>query len=134
MLTRGLGAELPNSLCRLSGIPEYRHRSALHDLSMRTKKSTLPSAKPQIALLAMALVLGSGAVYAQAHRGQVSAGSPTQARQATQTAQSGASAVTSSFRQPAKSASKVGTFSHSSSRPQIAGGAHGENDGENGDD
>jgi hypothetical protein len=101
---------------------------------MKTKSSKLPSAKPQIALLAIALVIGSGAVYAQTQRGQVSGGSPAQATQATHAVQSGASTVTSSFRQPAKSASKVFTLGHSSSRPQIAGGANGENDGENGDD
>ena len=109
---------------------------------MRTKKSTLPSAKPQIALLAMALVVGSGAVYAQAHRGQVGAASPTQAVQSSQNTQStqgtrGTQSVTtatnSSFAQPAQSSHKAVTLNHASTRPQIAGGAHGD-DGENGDD
>jgi len=112
---------------------------------MRTKSSKLPSAKPQIALLAMALVIGSGAVYAQGHRGQVGAASPTQALQSSQSSQSTQSAQTSqniqsvttatnsSFAQPAQSSKKVFTLSHGSTRPQIAGGAHGD-DGENGDD
>jgi cytoskeletal protein RodZ len=113
---------------------------------MRTKSSKLPSAKPQIALLAMALVIGSGAVYAQGHRGQVGAASPTQALQSSQSSQSTQSAQTSqniqsvttatnsSFAQPAQSSKKVFTLSHGSTRPQIAGGAHGDDDGENGDD
>jgi len=113
---------------------------------MRTKSSKLPSAKPQIALLAMALVIGSGAVYAQGHRGQVGAASPTQALQSSQSSQSTQSAQTSqntqsvttatnsSFAQPAQSSKKVFTLSHGSARPQIAGGAHGDDDGENGDD
>jgi len=104
---------------------------------MRTKSSKLPSAKPQIALLAMALVIGSGAVYAQTHRGQVGAASPTQALQSTQPNQGvqGASVTSnSSFAQPARSGHKVFTHSHGSTRPQIAGGAHGDDDGENGDD
>jgi len=107
---------------------------------MRTEKNTLPSAKPQIALLAMALVIGSGAVYAQTHRGQVSAGNPvhavqsSQSTQNTQNTQSVTTATNSSFAQPAQSTKKVFTLSHSSTRPQIAGGANGENDGENGDD
>jgi len=100
---------------------------------MRTKKSTLPSAKPQIALLAMALVIGSGAVYAQAHRGQVGAASPTQAVQSSQSTQSVTTATNSSFAQPAQSSHKAVTLNHASTRPQIAGGAHGD-DGENGDD
>jgi hypothetical protein len=100
---------------------------------MRTKKSTLPSAKPQIALLAMALVVGSGAVYAQAHRGQVGAASPTQAVQSSQSTQSVTTATNSSFAQPAQSSHKAVTLNHASTRPQIAGGAHGD-DGENGDD
>ena len=100
---------------------------------MRTKKSTLPSAKPQIALLAMALVVGSGAVYAQAHRGQVGAASPTQAVQSSQSTQSVTTARNSSFAQPAQSSHKAVTLNHASTRPQIAGGAHGD-DGENGDD
>jgi len=113
---------------------------------MRTKSSKLPSAKPQIALLAMALVIGSGAVYAQGHRGQVGAASPTQALQSSQSSQSTQSAQTSqniqsvttatnsSFAQPAQSSKKVFTLSHGSTRPQIAGGAHGDDDGQNGDD
>jgi len=113
---------------------------------MRRKSSKLPSAKPQIALLAMALVIGSGAVYAQGHRGQVGAASPTQALQSSQSSQSTQSAQTSqniqsvttatnsSFAQPAQSSKKVFTLSHGSTRPQIAGGAHGDDDGENGDD
>jgi len=116
---------------------------------MRTKSSKLPSAKPQIALLAMALVIGSGAVYAQGHRGQVGAASPTQALQSSQSSQSSQStqsaqtsqniqgvttATNSSFAQPAQSSKKVFTLSHGSTRPQIAGGAHGDDDGENGDD
>jgi len=110
---------------------------------MRTKSSKLPSAKPQIALLAIALVIGSGAVYAQTQRGQVSAGNPvhavqssqsTQNTQNTQNTQSVTTATNSSFAQPAQSTKKVFTLSHSSTRPQIAGGANGENDGENGDD
>jgi len=109
---------------------------------MRTKSSKLPSAKPQIALLAMALVIGSGAVYAQGHRGQVGAASPTQALQSSQSTQSAqtsqniqsvTTATNSSFAQPAQSSKKVFTLSHGSTRPQIAGGAHGD-DGENGDD
>jgi len=100
---------------------------------MRTNKSTLPSAKPQIALLAMALVVGSGAVYAQAHRGQVGAASPTQAVQSSQSTQSVTTATNSSFAQPAQSSHKAVTLNHASTRPQIAGGAHGD-DGENGDD
>jgi len=100
---------------------------------MRTKKSTLPSAKPQIALLAMALVIGSGAVYAQAHRGQVGAASPTQAVQSSQSTQSVTTATNSSFAQPAQSSHKAVTLNHASTRPQIAGGARGD-DGENGDD
>jgi len=103
---------------------------------MRTKKRTLPSAKPQIALLAMALVVGSGAVYAQTHRGQVGTASPTQAVQSTQPTQSvqGASVTSnSSFAQQALSGHKVFTLSHGSTRPQIAGGGHGDDDGENGD-
>jgi cytoskeletal protein RodZ len=104
---------------------------------MRTKSSKLPSAKPQIALLAMALVIGSGAVYAQAHRGQVGAASPTQAVQSSQSAQGTQSVTTatnSSFAQPAQSTKKVFTLSHSSTRPQITGGANDENDGENEND
>jgi len=110
---------------------------------MRTKSSKLPSAKPQIALLAMALVIGSGAVYAQGHRGQVGAASPTQALQSSQSTQSAqtsqniqsvTTATNSSFAQPAQSSKKVFTLSHGSTRPQIAGGAHGDDDGENGDD
>jgi len=101
---------------------------------MRTKSSKLPSAKPQIALLAMALVIGSGAVYAQGHRGQVGAASPTQALQSSQSTQSVTTATNSSFAQPAQSGHKVFTLSHGSTRPQIAGGAHGDDDGENGDD
>jgi len=100
---------------------------------MRTKKSTLPSAKPQIALLAMALVVGSGAVYAQAHRGQVGAASPTQAVQSSQSTQSVTTATNSSFAQPAQSSHKAVTLIHASTRPQIVGGEHGD-DGENGDD
>jgi len=100
---------------------------------MRTKSSKLPSAKPQIALLAMALVIGSGAVYAQGHRGQVGAASPTQALQSSQSTQSVTTATNSSFAQPAQSSKKVFTLSHGSTRPQIAGGAQGD-DGENGDD
>ena len=100
---------------------------------MRTKKSTLPSAKPQIALLAMALVVGSGAVYAQEHRGQVGAASPTQAVQSSQSTQSVTTATNSSFAQPAQSSHKAVTLNHAITRPQIAGGAHGD-DGENGDD
>jgi len=100
---------------------------------MRTNESTLPSAKPQIALLAMALVVGSGAVYAQAHRGQVGAASPTQAVQSSQSTQSVTTATNSSFAQPAQSSHKAVTLNHASTRPQIAGGAHGD-DGENGDD
>jgi len=101
---------------------------------MRTKKSTLPSAKPQIALLAMALVVGSAAVYAQAHRGQVGAASPTQAVQSSQSTQSVTTATNSSFAQPAQSSHKAVSLNHASTRPQIAGGAHGDDDGENGDD
>jgi cytoskeletal protein RodZ len=110
---------------------------------MRTKSSKLPSAKPQIALLAMALVIGSGAVYAQAHRGQVGASNPTQALQSShssqsartsQNAQSVTTATNSSFAQPAQSTKKAVTLSHSSTRPQIVGGAHGEDDGENEND
>jgi hypothetical protein len=89
---------------------------------MRTKTSKLPSAKPQIALLAMALVISSGAVYAQAHHGQVSVGSPVQSTQSVTTASH------SSFTQPAQSTNKVIAASHSTTRPQIAGGANGENE------
>jgi hypothetical protein len=95
---------------------------------MRTKSSKLPSAKPQIALLAMALVISSGAVYAQTHRGQVSTSKPTQALQSTQIV---TTATNSSFSQPRQSSKKAVTLSHTSTRPQIAGGAHDENDGEN---
>ena len=102
---------------------------------MRTKKSTLPSAKPQIVLLAMALVIGFGSVYAQTHRGKVVIASPTQAVQSTQPTQGVQSAsVTSnsSFAQPARSGHKVFTLSHGSTRPQIAGVAHDDDDdGEN---
>jgi len=107
---------------------------------MRTKNSKLPSAKPQIALLAMALVISSGAVYAQAHRGQVSASNPTQAvqssqsTQSTQSTQSVTTSTNSSFTQPAPSTSKGTTHSHRSTLLQIVGGAHGDDDGENGDD
>jgi cytoskeletal protein RodZ len=101
---------------------------------MRTKNSKLPSAKPQIALLAMALVISSGAVYAQAHRGQVSASNPTQAVQSTQSTQSVTTSTNSSFTQPAPSTSKGTTHSHRSTLLQIVGGAHGDDDGENGDD
>ena len=81
----------------------------------------------------MALVVGSGAVYAQAHRGQVGAASPTQAVQSSQSTQSVTTATNSSFAQPAQSSHKAVTLNHASTRPQIAGGAHGD-DGENGDD
>jgi len=107
---------------------------------MRTKNSKLPSAKPQIALLAMALVISSGAVYAQAHRGQVSTSNPTQAvqssqsTQSTQSTQSVTTSTNSSFTQPAPSTSKGTTHSHRSTLLQIVGGAHGDDDGENGDD
>jgi len=107
---------------------------------MRTKNSKLPSAKPQIALLAMALVISSGAVYAQAHRGQVSTSNPTQAvqssqsTQSTQSTQSVTTSTSSSFTQPAPSTSKGTTHSHRSTLLQIVGGAHGDDDGENGDD
>jgi cytoskeletal protein RodZ len=101
---------------------------------MRTKNSKLPSAKPQIALLAMALVISSGAVYAQAHRGQVSTSNPTQAVQSTQSTQSVTTSTNSSFTQPAPSTSKGTTHSHRSTLLQIVGGAHGDDDGENGDD
>jgi uncharacterized cupredoxin-like copper-binding protein len=92
---------------------------------MRTKTSKLPSAKPQIALLAMALVISSGAVYAQMHHGQVSVGNPVQSIQTTQTTQGTQSVTTatnSSFTQPAKSSNKIFTIGHSTTRPQIAGG------------
>jgi len=110
---------------------------------MRTKNSKLPSAKPQIALLAMALVISSGAVYAQAHRGQVSTSNPTQAvqssqssqsTQSTQSTQSVTTSTSSSVTQPAPSTSKGTTHSHRSTLLQIVGGAHGDDDGENGDD
>jgi cytoskeletal protein RodZ len=101
---------------------------------MRTKNSKLPSAKPQIALLAMALVISSGAVYAQAHRGQVSTSNPTQAVQSSQSTQSVTTSTNSSFTQPAPSTSKGTTHSHRSTLLQIVGGAHGDDDGENGDD
>jgi len=113
---------------------------------VRTKNSKLPSAKPQIALLAMALVISSGAVYAQAHRDQVSTSNPTQAVQSSQSSQSSQStqstqstqsvttSTSSSFTQPAPSTSKGTTHSHRSTLLQIVGGAHGDDDGENGDD
>jgi len=107
---------------------------------MRTKNSKLPSAKPQIALLAMALVISSGAVYAQAHRDQVSTSNPTQAvqssqsTQSTQSTQSVTTSTSSSVTQPAPSTSKGTTHSHRSTLLQIVGGAHGDDDGENGDD
>ena len=89
---------------------------------MRTKTSKLPSAKPQIALLAMALVISSGAVYAQMHHGQVSVGNPVQSIQTTQGTQSVTTATNSSFTQPAKSSNKIFTIGHSTTRPQITGG------------
>ena len=82
----------------------------------------------------MALVISSGAVYAQAHRGQVSASNPTQAVQSTQSTQSVTTSTNSSFTQPAPSTSKGTTHSHRSTLLQIVGGAHGDDDGENGDD
>ena len=85
----------------------------------------------------MALVISSGAVYAQAHRGQVSTSNPTQAVQSSQSTQSTQSVTTStssSFTQPAPSTSKGTTHSHRSTLLQIVGGAHGDDDGENGDD
>ncbi len=88
----------------------------------------------------MALVISSGAVYAQAHRGQVSTSNPTQAvqssqsTQSTQSTQSVTTSTSSSFTQPAPSTSKGTTHSHRSTLLQIVGGAHGDDDGENGDD
>ena len=88
----------------------------------------------------MALVISSGAVYAQAHRGQVSTSNPTQAvqssqsSQSTQSTQSVTTSTSSSFTQPAPSTSKGTTHSHRSTLLQIVGGAHGDDDGENGDD
>jgi len=88
----------------------------------------------------MALVISSGAVYAQAHRGQVSTSNPTQAVQSSQSSQSSQStqsvttSTSSSFTQPAPSTSKGTTHSHRSTLLQIVGGAHGDDDGENGDD
>ena len=85
----------------------------------------------------MALVISSGAVYAQAHRDQVSTSNPTQAVQSSQSTQSTQSVTTStssSFTQPAPSTSKGTTHSHRSTLLQIVGGAHGDDDGENGDD
>jgi len=70
----------------------------------------------------MALVISSGAVYAQAHRGQVSVGNPVQSIQTTQGTQSVTTATNSSFTQPAKSSNKIFTIGHSTTRPQIAGG------------
>ena len=89
---------------------------------MRTKTSKLPSAKPQIALLAMALVISSGAIYAQSHRGQANTGNPAQS------VQSVTPTANSSFTQPAQSTSQATTLSRSTTRPQIAGGANGENE------
>ena len=88
----------------------------------------------------MALVISSGAVYAQAHRGQVSTSNPTQAvqssqsSQSTQSTQSVTTSTSSSVTQPAPSTSKGTTHSHRSTLLQIVGGAHGDDDGENGDD
>jgi len=89
----------------------------------------------------MALVISSGAVYAQAHRGQVSTSNPTQAvqssqsfTQSTQSTQSVTTSTSSSVTQPAPSTSKGTTHSHRSTLLQIVGGAHGDDDGENGDD
>jgi len=85
----------------------------------------------------MALVIS---FYAQAHRGQVSTSNPTQAvqssqsTQSTQSTQSVTTSTSSSFTQPAPSTSKGTTHSHRSTLLQIVGGAHGDDDGENGDD